>query len=81
MLHLIFPGVYALGHADLSREALWIAAVYAGGAGTALGHLSATAHLEIRRYAPRVPDVVVPRRHKPVEGSTSARPSGSIPSM
>jgi len=68
VLHLIFPGVYAIGHADLSREALWIAAVYAGGNGAAVGHLSATALLDVRRYAPPLPDVVVPRRHKPIEG-------------
>jgi hypothetical protein len=68
VLHRQYPGVYSLGHAELSREARWIAAVYAAGPGAALGLLSATAHLDLRRYAPHIPQVVVPRRHKPIEG-------------
>jgi hypothetical protein len=67
-LHLVFPGVYSLGHADLSREARWIAAVYAAGKHAALGHRSATALLELRRYAPPIPQVIVPRRHRPIAG-------------
>jgi hypothetical protein len=68
VLHLIYPGVYALGHAELSREARWIAAVLACGDGAVLCELCAAALHELRRYAPRLPQVLVPRRHRPVPG-------------
>lgn len=40
-LHPIHRGVYAVGHAALSREGRWLAAVYALGAGAVLSHLAA----------------------------------------
>ena len=40
-LHRVYRGVYAVGHAALSREAHWHAAVLAVGDGAALSHLAA----------------------------------------
>ena len=68
VLHLQYPGVYSVGHATLSREGQWLAAVFAGGAGALLSHLSAAALWNLIRYVPRVHDVLVSRRHRPVEG-------------
>jgi hypothetical protein len=69
-LHRVFPRVYAYGHPALSREGLWLAAVFAGGAGAVLSHLSALALLlGIDRFPADVPDVLVPRHtHRRVEG-------------
>jgi len=41
-LHLVHRGVYAVGHARLSRHARWMAAALACGPGTALSHRSAS---------------------------------------
>jgi very-short-patch-repair endonuclease len=40
-LHVVHPKVFAVGHASLSREARWHAAVLAVGPGAALSHLPA----------------------------------------
>jgi hypothetical protein len=40
-LHRVHRGVYAVGHAELSNEGRWLAAVLAAGAGAALSHTSA----------------------------------------
>jgi predicted transcriptional regulator of viral defense system len=42
-LHVIFTGVYAVGHRKVSREGRWMAGVLAGGQGAALGDASAAA--------------------------------------
>jgi len=42
-LHRIHRGVYAVGHARLSNEGRWMAAVLACGYGAALSHRSAAA--------------------------------------
>jgi hypothetical protein len=47
---LQFPGVYAVGRRELTREGLWMAAVLASGKGAALSHESAAQLLGIRRY-------------------------------
>jgi hypothetical protein len=68
-LHRVHPGVYAYGHAGLSRDGRWLAAVFAGGAGATLGHVSATTLiLDQRRFRSDEPEIVVPRRHRPVPG-------------
>ncbi len=67
-LHRVFPGVYALGHAVLSREARWHGAVLAYGDGAALGLLSATELWRVRRYRAPLIDVVVPGRRSPQPG-------------
>jgi very-short-patch-repair endonuclease len=40
-LHRVHHGVYAVGHAALTREARWMSAVLAAGEGAVLSHLSA----------------------------------------
>jgi very-short-patch-repair endonuclease len=40
-LRLIHRGVYAVGHHRIQSEGVWLAAVYAGGAGAVLSHRSA----------------------------------------
>lgn len=47
-LHRIHHGVYAVGHANISREGRWMAATLACGPGAVLSHRSAAAHLGIR---------------------------------
>jgi hypothetical protein len=69
VLHAIHPGVYAYGHAALSPEGRWLAAVYAGGEGAVISHIStAVLILGIRRFPEPMPEVLVPRRHRPVPG-------------
>jgi hypothetical protein len=61
-LHRVGRGVYAVGHASLSRKGRWMAAVLGVGEGAALSHLAAAKLWEIwRRRADRI-DVVSPRR-------------------
>jgi predicted transcriptional regulator of viral defense system len=67
-LHPIHRGVYAVGHSNLSDNALFIAAVLAIGADAALSHLSSAALLEFRAFNRNQGtwvDVTVPRRVKP----------------
>jgi len=72
-LHRLFPGVFAVGHTALSREGRWLAAVFAAGEGAALCRKSCAGLLEIERWPPRVPQVLVPRRHRPIAGASSTR--------
>lgn len=63
-LHRVGRRVYAVGHASLSQEARWMAAVLEAGEGTALSHLAAAKLWEIwRRRVPRA-DVLSPRRSR-----------------
>jgi very-short-patch-repair endonuclease len=58
-LHRLYPKVYALGHANLSQEGRWMAAVLAAGEGAALSHLPAALLWQIwRRRMPAGVDVV-----------------------
>jgi predicted transcriptional regulator of viral defense system/very-short-patch-repair endonuclease len=47
-LHRLYRGVYAVGHRALSKQGRWMAAVFAGGPGAVLSHLSAAALWGIR---------------------------------
>lgn len=69
-LHRLHPGVYAVGHAALSTEARYLAAVCAGGPGAALSHRSAAAWWGLLRAQPGAGvDVTTPRRsRKPAAG-------------
>jgi hypothetical protein len=67
-LHRVYPGVYAVGHSALSHEGRWLAAVFAAGDGAALCRKSCAGLLEIERWPPRRPQVLVPRRHRPIAG-------------
>ena len=62
MLHRVHPGVDAVGHAALSREAECLAAVFAAGEGAALDLRAAADLWRIRRGRPAAITVVAPRR-------------------
>lgn len=69
-LHRLHPGVYAVGHAALSTEGRYLAAVCAGGPDAALSHRSAAACWGLLRVQPRAAvDVTTARRsRKPAPG-------------
>lgn len=68
-LHRLHHGVFAYGHPAVSQEGRWLAAVYAGGEGAALSRVPGAALvLDLRRFPVGIPEVVVPRRHRPVAG-------------
>lgn len=48
-LHLLHRGVYAAGHANVSREGRYLAAVLACGEGAALSHTASARHLNLDR--------------------------------
>ena len=64
-LHRLFAGVYAVGHAGLSREGRWIAAALAAGEGAALSHLSAGELYVISRFRAARIAVVSPWQRRP----------------
>jgi hypothetical protein len=68
VLHRIDAGLYAVGHATLSREARWLAGVLIGGDGAALSRLSAGKLCEVSRFSAPLTEVVSPRRHRPRPG-------------
>jgi very-short-patch-repair endonuclease len=59
-LHRVRRGVYAVGHAVLSKEARWLAAVLASGPGAVLSHRSAAAHWGLLQSAATLIDVTAP---------------------
>jgi very-short-patch-repair endonuclease len=59
-LHRTYRGVYAVGHAGLTPEGRWLAAVKACGPGARLGHQSAAMLLGLLPLDDRRPDVLVP---------------------
>jgi hypothetical protein len=63
-LHLKHRGVYSVGHAVLSREGEWLAAVFGAGDGAALSHLSAAELWQVRRYRASLIAVVAPARRR-----------------
>lgn len=63
-----YPGVYSYGRGELSAEAGWMAAILACGPGAALAHLSVAELFEASRWPADPPHVIVPRRHRTVEG-------------
>jgi predicted transcriptional regulator of viral defense system/very-short-patch-repair endonuclease len=56
-LHRLHPGVYAVGHKVLSREARWMAAVLFCSPGAVLSHRSAATLWELRGLSSRAIDV------------------------
>jgi len=66
-LHIVHPGVYAVGYRCLGAEARRMAAVLAGGTGAVLSHRMAAAHWDIRPSAATAIDVTTPlhRRSRP----------------
>jgi predicted transcriptional regulator of viral defense system len=59
-LHVIYRGVYALGHRALPRGAEWLAAVMSCGSGAVLSHRSAADLWELRSSSLSCIDVTVP---------------------
>jgi hypothetical protein len=59
-LHALYPGVYAVGHANPQVEGRLLAAVKACGPGAVLSHFSAAALYELVRWDGRYPEVTVP---------------------
>jgi len=76
-LHRVYRGVYAVGHAGLSREGTWLAAVLASGVGAGLSRRAAGELWRITRRRVPFPEVVVPcgRRR---QGAIRAHASGSL---
>jgi predicted transcriptional regulator of viral defense system len=72
-LHPLYRGVYAVGHANLSQEAKWMAAVLAAGEGAALSHLAAAKHWNIWRRKVTGIDVLVPGNRRQRNGFTAHR--------
>jgi len=61
-LHPLFRGVYAVGHAHVTREGGFLAAVKSLGDDALLSHFAAAAHWELIDWDGRHPEVTVPRR-------------------
>jgi very-short-patch-repair endonuclease len=66
-LHVLHPGVYAVGHRVVPREGRWMAAILASGVGTVLSHRSAAALWRLRPGGPLV-EVTVPSRRGRANG-------------
>ena len=64
-LHRRYRGVYAIGHAALSREGEWLAAVFAAGDGAGLGLLAAASLRGLWRYQVPTIDVLTTRQLLP----------------
>src|SRR5262245_47255717 len=62
-LHRVHRGVYAVGHAGLSLEGRWMAAVLACGTGAALSHGAAAVLWGLLRPVPEPIDVSVPSQN------------------
>lgn len=67
-LHLLYRGVYAVGHRVLSFEGRWMAAVLAGGDRAALSHRSAAALWGIRPSASARVEITVPSSRRSKRG-------------
>ncbi len=63
-LHRLHRGVYAVGHRVLSREAHWLAAVFACGPNAVLSHRTAAAHWGFRSYSGSYIHITSPSKSK-----------------
>jgi hypothetical protein len=61
-MHRVHAGVYAIGHAPLTRDGWYMAAVLACGRDSALSHRSAAAKRELRATSRAAVDVTTPRQ-------------------
>jgi len=61
-LHRLYRGVYAVGHARVTLEGRWLAAVLACGRGALLSHRAAAALWRLANYAYTDVDVTLPGR-------------------
>jgi very-short-patch-repair endonuclease len=62
-LHVIYRGVYAVGHTRIPQEGRWLAAVLACGDDAFLGYRSATALWRMRPYSGK-PEVIARHAHR-----------------
>jgi very-short-patch-repair endonuclease len=67
-LHPLHAGVYRVGHALISREGRWMAAVLASGPETVLSHASAAALWMIRPSSRSIIDVTCPGKSRSWDG-------------
>jgi hypothetical protein len=67
-LHRVYRGVYAVGHPKLSREGVWLAAVYAAGDGAALASFGAGRFWKVSRFKEPAILVAVPKRRRAQDG-------------
>jgi very-short-patch-repair endonuclease len=74
-LHPLYRGVYAVGHANLSREGAFLAAVKACGPTAVLSHYSAAALYGLVRWDDRYPEVTTKtvRAHRGIRVHRSQR--------
>jgi very-short-patch-repair endonuclease len=73
-LHRVYPGVYAVGRPQLTRQGRWMAAVLACGAGAVLSHQSAAALSGLRNHGDARTHVSIPRnRNVRIRGITVHR--------
>ena len=80
-LHPLYRGVYAVGHAKLTREGAFLAAVKACGPNAVLSHFSAAALYGLVRWDDRYPQVTVadttPRRHRGIRTHRTTIPDAT----
>lgn len=67
-LHIVFAGVYAVGHPAIGREGRWMAAVLASGEGAVLSHRSAACLWGLRIEAPVADEVTISRSTGHIRG-------------
>jgi hypothetical protein len=77
-LHRIHRGVYAVGHAALSRLGEFLAAVLAAGPGAALSHDTCAELFEVRRWPAAEIHVSAPRRRRIPGVRTHCTPLGPL---
>jgi predicted transcriptional regulator of viral defense system len=77
-LHRIHRGVYAVGHARLTAQGRWMAAVLAFGPNAVLSHRSAAAHLGLLGSARAIPDVTLPSRTARARKGIEVHASGTL---
>ena len=79
-LHRLYPGVFAVGHRNLSRQGWWMAAVLSGGPGTVLSHRPAGAAWNLRAWNGRAA-ITVPnwrRSSRGIEIHSSSLPLDEV---
>lgn len=77
-LHLIHSGVYAVGHALLSREGRFMAGVLACGDGAVLSHVSAAEHWGLIDPVRGNADVTAPNRRGRIPAGITAHRDGAL---
>jgi hypothetical protein len=77
-LHPLYRGVYAVGHANVTREGRFLAAVKACGPNAVLSHFSAAALYGLVRWDERYPEVTLadttPRNHRGIRTHRTTMP-------